>query len=192
MGGCIAMSGLNVNCDDIKKIGGVQGDFWALNLKNDLGEKLQYTEDPTGKIITDIIVQSGSQAYLVEGEKYAHSWGHNRVKTELAKHYAQVVAIRQLAGNEDFLVWFDEFFTASGLVFIFETNEKRFVVLGQNNGLTGIEGDSFDSGTAADSDVTTTIDFTGEEVESPFKYFDTGGGYQANRDFLMGLLTPAP
>ena len=41
MGGCLAMSDLNISCDDIKKIGGVQGDGYILNLKDANGDKLQ-------------------------------------------------------------------------------------------------------------------------------------------------------
>lgn len=190
-GGCIAMSDFNVECSDILKIGGVQGDGYVLNLKDANGDILQYTEDATGKTITDIAMQSGARAYKFAGEKYAHSWGHSLVKSELTKYFAQTAIIREIMGSAEDLVWFTEMATASALVLIFETNDQKFVVVGQYNGMTATEGDSFNSGNTSDADVTTSLNFSGEEVSAPYKYLDVGG-YVATKAFLQGLLTAQP
>ena len=81
--------------------------------------------------------------------------------------------------------------TATNLVAILETTDQKFVLLGQFNGLTAAEGDSFDSGQEPGSDVQTTVALTGEEVTSAYKYIDTGNGYADTLTYIIGLETPA-
>ena len=57
--------------------------------------------------------------------------------------------------------------------------------------MKAIEGDLFDSGAEASSDVGTTVSLQGEEKDAPYKlFFDTD--YATTLAALIALETPAP
>tara|TARA_R110002012_G_scaffold316642_2_gene531831 strand:+ start:898 stop:1464 length:567 start_codon:yes stop_codon:yes gene_type:complete len=175
-------------CETPKKVGGIRGGLWLLNLEDSNGVPLAYTE--SGNVISDITVQSGLAAYKVDGEKYAHNWTYAFSKPAINKFYTQTLNVKTIIDGEADLTWLDEMLMATNLVAIIETNDQQFIVLGQKNGLTSIEGDLFDSGNAQDADVSTTAPLQGEEVEAPYKYLSTGG-YDSTKTYIIGLETPA-
>ena len=177
-------------CETPKKIGGIRGGLWLLNLEDSNGVALDYTE--ANNTISAITVQSGLAAYKVEGEKYAHNWTYSFTKPAINKFYTQGLNIKTIIDGEADLTWLDEMLMATNLVAIIETSDQKFIVLGQKSGLTSIEGDLFDSGNAQDADVSTTAPLQGEEVEAPFKYLDIGTGYTDTKNYIISLETPAP
>lgn len=176
-------------CETPKKIGGIRGGLWLLNLEDSNGQKLVYTE--TANTISAITVQSGLAAYKVDGEKYAHNWTYALSKPAINKFYTQTLNVKTIIDGDVDLTWLDQMLMATNLVAIIETNDEKFIVLGQKNGLTSVEGDLFDSGNAQDADVSTTAPLQGEEVDAPFKYMDVGTGYEDTKTYLIGLETPA-
>ena len=189
MSGCLLAVSKDKTCDTVKKIGGISGRLWLLNLNSADGTPLTYTE--AGKTISAITVQSGEAAYPVNGEKYSHDWAHSLAKPATNKFYTQVLNIRTIIDGETDLEWLDQTLMATNLVAILETNDQKFVVLGQYNGLTAIESDSYSSGQEAASDQTTTASLQGEEVRAPFKYLDVGTGYADTLTYIISLETPA-
>ena len=190
MSGCLIAVSKDKTCDTTKKIGGISGRLWLLNLEDSTGQKLTYTE--TGKTISEITVQSGLAAYPVDGEKYSHNWTYGLAKPGSSnKYYTQSLNVRTVIDGDEDLQWLDEIMTATNLVAILETTDQKFVLLGQFNGLTASEGDSFDSGQEPGSDVQTTVALTGEEVTSAYKYIDSGSGYADTLTYIIGLETPA-
>ena len=57
MAGCLVSAGYARTCETIKKIGGLEGRVWVLNLYDAAGVKLEYTETAEN-IINAITVQS--------------------------------------------------------------------------------------------------------------------------------------
>ena len=190
MSGCLIAVSKDKTCDTTKKIGGISGRLWLLNLADSTGQKLAYTE--SDKTISEITVQSGLAAYPVDGEKYSHNWTYGVAKPGSSnKYYSQSLNIRTIIDGDLDLQWFDGVVMATNLVAILETTDQRFIVLGQFNGLTHPENESFDSGQEPGSDVQTTVALTGEEVTSPYKYLDVGTGYADTLTYIIGLETQA-
>lgn len=189
MSGCLLSVSKSKTCDTTKKIGGISGRMWLLNLNAANGEPLTYTE--TGKTISAVTVQTGLAAYPVDGEKYSHNWTYSVAKPGINKFYSQALNIRTIIDGDADLQWLDEVLMSTNLVAILETNDQKFVVLGQYNGLTASESDAYDSGQEAASDQATTAALTGEEVGAPYKYLDVGTGYADTLTYIIGLETPA-
>lgn len=188
MTGCLISVSKSKTCDTTKKIGGISGRLWLLNLNAADGTPLAYTE--TGKTISAITVPTGEAAYPVQGEKYSHNWTYSVAKPGINKFYTQALNIRTIIDGDADLQWLDEMLMATNLVAILETNDQQFVVLGQYNGLTASESDAYDSGQEAASDQATTGALVGEEVTAPYKYLSTGD-YASTLTYIIGLETPA-
>lgn len=189
LAGCLLSASKNKTCDTTKKIGGISGKLWLLNLEDANGVRLQYTE--ASDTISAITVQAGgSAAFYVDGEKYSHDWGYSLSKPAINKYFGQTLNIRTIIDNASDLSWLTEVMTATNLVAIVETNDQKFVLLGQYNGLTAADGEAFNSGQEAASDASTVVNLTGEETEAVYKYVDVGTGYADTLAYIVGLETP--
>ena len=127
MGGCLIAVPKSKTCETTKKIGGIQGRLWLLNLKDSTGAPLVYTE--SSNTISAITVQSGLAAYPVEGEKYSHNYTYSLTKPATNKFYTQGLNVRTIIDTGADLTWLDETMMASNLVAIIETNDQKFTVL---------------------------------------------------------------
>ena len=188
MAGCLMDSGYSRTCETIKKIGGLKGRVWALNLFSADGTRLIYTE--TGNTISAITVQSGQAAYAIDSNKFSHNFTPSVKKPGSNKFYGQNFNLRAITDDADDLTWSDNLIMSDSVVFIVEDMNKRFIILGQNNGLECQEGDLGTFGQEAESDMTETYNFTGEEVDNKYKFIDVGTGYDDTLAYLIGLETP--
>ncbi len=186
MSGCTISVSKSKTCDTIKKIGGISGKLWLFNLETSNG-RVAYTE--ASNVISAITLGAGDLAYEVDGEKYSHDWGYGLTKPATNKFFSQTLNIRTIIDDENDLAWLNQIFTATNLVAIVETNDQKFIVLGQKNGLVASDGDAFSSGQEASSDVSTTVSLMGEEIEAPYKYLDVGTGYADTLTYIEGLTT---
>ena len=182
-------SGYSRTCETIKKIGGLEGRVWALNLIDGSGVKLQYNET-VPNVIDAITVQTGSQAYVIDSTKFSHDFMASVKKPGANKFYGQAFNLRAITDTGSDLTWSDGIVMADSVVFIIEDLNQRFVLLGQNNGMEVSEGDMGGFGQEAESDVTETYAFLGNEKSNKFKFVDVGG-YEATLTYLIGLETPA-
>ena len=189
MGSCLMSSGKSRTCETRKKIGGLKGRVWALNLTDATGAKLEYTE--VGNVVSAITVQSGLAAYPIDSGKFSHDFTPSVKKPGMNKFYGQAFNLRAITDDATDLTWSDNMIMSDSVVFIVEDMNKRFMLLGQNNGLECQEGDLGTIGQEAESDVTETYAFTGEEVENKYKFVDVGTGYEDTLTYLIGLETPA-
>ena len=153
MSGCLMSSGYSRTCETIKKIGGLEGRVWALNLIDGAGAKLGYTET-VPNIIDAITVQTGSQAYAIDSTKFAHDFIASVKKPGANKFYGQALTLRAITDDATDLTFSDGLVMADKLVFVIEDMNKRFILLGQNNGMEAIEGDLGGFGQEAESDIT--------------------------------------
>ena len=189
MSSCLMSSGYSRTCETIKKIGGLEGRVWALNLIDGSGVKLQYTETAPN-VVDAITVQTGSQAYAIDSTKFSHDFIASVKKPGANKFYGQAFNLRAITDTAADLTWSDGMVMADRVVFIIEDLNKRFIILGQNNGMEAIEGDLGGFGQEAESDVTETYAFAGNEKDNKYKFVDVGG-YDATLAYLVGLETPA-
>lgn len=189
MSGCLMSSGYSRTCETIKKIGGLEGRVWALNLIDGSGAKLVYTET-VPNVIDAITVQTGSQAYAIDSTKFSHDLVTSVKKPGANKFYGQAFNLRAITDTADDLTWSDGMIMADRVVFVVEDLNQRFVILGQNNGMEVSEGDLGGFGQEAESDVTETYAFLGNEKDNKYKFVDVGG-YEATLAYLVGLETPA-
>ena len=189
MSGCLIANSKTKTCETASKIGGVNGRLWLYNLKDSDGQKVTYTEVAGSNVISDISFTTGEGLFPVEGEKYAHNFTYALAMPGVNKYYTQVGNIKTIVDTAEDITWLNEVCKASDLGIIYEDNNQRFIVLGQNNGLKAIEGDLFDSGTEAATDVGTTVSLQGEEKDAPYKlFFDTD--YDTTLSALVALEAP--
>ena len=189
MASCLMAAGKSRTCETRKKIGGLKGRVWALNLTDSTGAKLGYTE--ALNVVSAITVQSGLAAYPIDSGKFAHDFTPSVKKPGMNKFYGQAFNLRAITDDATDLTWSDNMIMSDSVVFIVEDMNKRFILLGQNNGLECQEGDLGTIGQEAESDVTETYAFTGEEVDNKYKFIDVGTGYEDTLTYLIGLETPA-
>ena len=177
-------------CATIKKIGGLKGRVWALNLVSADGTKLSYTE--AANVVSAITIQSGEKAYKIDSTKFSHDFTPSIKKPASNKFYGQNFNLRAITDDATDLTWSDNIIMSDAVVFIVEDMNKRFILLGQNNGLEAQEGDLGTFGQEAESDMTETYNFVGEETENKYKFIDVGTGYDDTLEYLIMLETAVP
>ena len=186
---CLLTSGYAASCSTKKKKNGLKGDVYLFNLFDANGVKLAFTE--TGFTVSDITVQSGSQAYKLAGNKLMHTYGSSAVvPTQGNQYYMQNLVLKLIEDTDTDLQFVDELVRSEGLVAVIETYNSKFIVLGQENGLKSVEGDMFAYDVDPSADVSTAIALSSEEDYSKKYFFDTD--YATTKAKLEGYLTPAP
>ncbi len=181
MAGCGIDSGLSVNCDDLKKTGGVNKKAYIFNI-DDL---VSYTFDADG-CIEAISFDSYTGLYEFDSRKNAHSGGYTPViGGEGGNKFFQHDVQLKLFSSDclDDQVIGDLLVASVGI--ILETNNKEFKLYGATNGMDQTGG-SQNSGQAAASDISDTLIFQGEESELPKRVLDTD--YQTTKAYLESLV----
>lgn len=171
MSGCLLANIKTRDCSTTSKIGGLKGRLWLYNIVGDTGVKVAYTE--TGNTISDITFAGTDGLYPVDGEKFSHNFTYSGQKPGINKYYMQGGTIKTVVSTDEEIEWLDEVYKASDLGVIYENLNKEFILLGKENGLKAQEGDMFDSGLEAASEIGTTITMSGEE-NKPFQLFSAG------------------
>jgi hypothetical protein len=174
MSGCLLNNIKTKDCETTSKIGGLKGRLYLFNITDENGVKVSYTE--TGNTISDITfggVTSTPGLYRVDGEKFAHNFTYSGAMPGINKYYTQGGTIKTVVATDTDIEWLDEVFKATELGVIYENLNGDFILLGQQNGLKAQEGDMFDSGLEAASEIGSTVTMAGEE-NKPFKLFSAG------------------
>ena len=171
MSGCLLTNIKTRDCSTTSKIGGLKGRLYLYNIVGSDGAKVVYTE--TGNTISDITFTGSDGLYKVDGEKFAHNFTYSGAMPGINKYYTQGGTIKTVVSTDDEIEWLDELFKDSDLGVIYENLNKEFILLGKENGLKAQEGDMFDSGLEAASEIGTTVTMSGEE-NKPFQLFSAG------------------
>lgn len=186
--GCLLTSDYTASCSTKKKKNGLKGDVYLLNLVDANGVRLAYTE--TGFTVSDITVQSGSQAYKLTGSQLMHTYGSSvSVPTQGNQFYMQNLVLKLIDDTDADLAFIDEVVRSTGLVAVIETYNSQFIILGMENGLRAVEGDMFALDVDPAADVSTSIALSSYEDYSKKLFFDTD--YATTKAKLEGYLTPA-
>jgi hypothetical protein len=160
MADCGILNGVGINCDDLKKIGGVKKTVFVGNI-SDLTTAL-YTIDVDG-YVTAINFAVYAGLYAFTGRKASHSFGSEGTKQSPGGNsfWTQTANIKLFPGTPTDDQTIEDLFVAETFA-VFEDNNQQFYLLGAFNGLDGTT-DTFNTGQEAASDIGNTIVLTGEE-----------------------------
>lgn len=165
---CLITSGISVNCDQLRNVGGLFADLYVANLS----DILSYTTDVNG-FVTDIVFSTYGGLYKFEGKKGSHSAGYEIQNGGAGTNtfFSHTVSAK-LFGDDPTDNEVIQDLVVSDVVMIARTRNNEYKIYGAENGLTLTEG-SQNSGQEEASDTTDTLTFTGAEKNMPLYFFDT-------------------
>lgn len=188
---CNISGNLDVNCDDLRLVGGVNKKAYLFNL-GDLASTGEYNTDSTG-YITQINFQAYKGLYTFESRKNAHSGGYTpQIQTPGGNKFFQHDVILKVfpdtPGEDQTL----ENTLVANLGIILESNNKEFFLYGKENGMDQTEG-SQNTGQEFASDVGYSMTFAGSEQNLPKRILVQSTGdaevdYQATKNYLQSLV----
>jgi len=167
MANCKISGGIDLTCDDKRRLGGLNTRFWVF----DPASVDSYTEDVDG-YIEAITFDSYGGTYTFDSPDNSCSAGYEIVVAEGGnKFFNHTVAIKLIATTpEDDSVIEDMAVAKMGV--IVETQNQEFLIYGANNGLKSTEGTQ-NSGAEDASDTTDSITLSGGEKLKPKRFFVT-------------------
>jgi len=178
---CGISAGVDVNCDDLRKPGGLFREAWAFNL-SDLRNPLPVT---TASYITDLPLTTYVGLYKFAGTKYSHEANWTEQTSEGGnKSYAQVVTLRLFNSNPTDDASIEDLGVAE-VVIIARTNAGEFLIYGAENGLTA-DGSTGGSGRQATDATTSSIVLNGVERYLP-KRLLIGGSASTTLSYLNAM-----
>lgn len=183
MAGCLIESGIDINCEDLRRVGGVNKTFYAYNL-DDLATP-EYTFDMNG-YITAINFNTYAGLYEFTGKKKSHSAGYTIQSQAGANTYFQHDATVKLFPDTPMDDQVIEDLIVSDVGVIVETNNEEFFLYGGTNGMEVTEGTQ-NSGSESASDVSDSLTFTGEEPRKPFRIL-VNDSYDDTKAYLESLV----
>lgn len=167
MANCRVTSGIGAECDDLRRVGGVNKRFFLFNTSD-----TSYTVDGSGYVNSLAFSSVYGGLYEFEGKKKSHSGGYTLVTQAGGNTFFQhdvIVKLISTTPADDEVI---EELAVANVGIILETNNKEFVVYGADNGLDMTAGTQ-NSGQEAASDITDTLTFTGEERKKPRRFLVT-------------------
>lgn len=159
---CRIGSGVDVNCDDLRKPGGLFREAWVFNL-SDLSAPLAVA---TADYITNLPLTTYQTLYKFASTKYAHeaTWTE-QTGDGGNKSYQQSVTLRLFNSNPTDDAAIEDLGVAEVGVIV-RTNAGEFLIYGAENGLTS-DGSSGGSGRQATDPTTSSIVLVGTERYLP-------------------------
>lgn len=175
---CGISAGVDVNCDDLRKPGGLSREVWVFNL-GDLNAPLAVTSE---NYITDLPLTTYAGLYKFASTKYAHeaTWTE-QTGDGGNKSYQQSVTLRIFNSNPTDDAAIEDLGVAEVGVIV-KTNAGEFLIYGAENGLTS-DGSTGGSGRQATDPTTSQIVLVGTERFLP-KRLLIGGSTTATLAYL--------
>lgn len=165
---CAITSGIGIDCDGLKRVGGVGKKAWIFNL-DDLDS---YTTGSDG-CINQLNFKAYKGLFEFASRKQAHSGGYVPVIGGEGgnKFFQHDVQLKLFSDDctEDQVI---EDLLVADIGIILETNNEEFKLFGGFNGMEQTGG-SQNTGQAAASDISDTLIFQGEEQDLPKRVLDT-------------------
>lgn len=182
MADCLVTNGIGINCDDLRRVGGVDKDFYLAN-----HDELVNVGYDSSNYINDINFTAYKGLYKFKSRKQAHSGGYTpQVSGPGGNKYFQHDVTAKLypaTPDEDAIL---EALLVGTVVIILETNNDEFILYGLKKGMDQTEGVQ-NSGTEDNSDVGYNLTFAGAEKEIPKRVL-VGGTAEATRNYLETLV----
>jgi hypothetical protein len=161
---CRVTGSITAECDDLRRVGGVNKRFWVGNTSD-----LTYTSDGSDYVNGLSFGSVYGGLYEFEGKKKSHSGGWTLVKqvggNTFFQHDAVVKLISTTPADDEVI----EELSVADVFIILETNNNEFIIYGIDNGLDMTAG-SQNSGAESASDITDTLTFQGEERRKPRRF----------------------
>lgn len=178
---CGVTSGITINCDALKKVGGVNKRIWVFNLSDLQDDK--YTINNDG-YVTALNFDTYGGLYKIVSDKFSHSGGYSaQVQSGGNTYFQHQVTIKAFPDTpiEDQMI---EDLSVADVGAIIETNNEEFLLYGAYIGLRLSAGEQ-NSGTEFGSDITDQITLQGGEKSKPLRIFNTD--YATTKAYLEGL-----
>lgn len=179
---CGISAGIGINCDDLRKPGGLGRSVWLIN-KADLRNQLPVT---SSSYITDIPLTTYQTAYKFEGAKFSHeaTWAE-QTGDGGNKSYSNTVTLRVINSNptDDAVL---ESLSVAEVIAIVQTNAGEFLIYGAENGLSSSDGTTGGAGRQSTDTTATTVVLTGVERYLP-KRLLIGGSAQNTQNYLDAI-----
>lgn len=155
---CLITAGIDVNCDDLRKPGGLYREAWVFNL-SELSAPLAVTLE---SYITNLPLITYRGLYKFAGTKYSHEATWTEQTSDGGnKSYQQSVTLRLFNSNPTHDAAIEDLGVAEVGV-ITRTNAGEFLIWGAENGLTS-DGSTGGSGRQATDATTSSIVLVGTE-----------------------------
>ncbi len=175
---CRITAGIDVNCDNLRKPGGLSREVWGFNL-GDLTSPLPVD---LASYITNIPLSTYRSLYKFSGTKYSAEYTWTEQTSDGGnKSYLISLTLRLFNSNptDDAVI---EDLGVGETVFIVKTNAGEYLVLGAENGLAS-DGSTGGSGRQSTDSSTSQIVLTGTERFLP-KRLLIGGTATATQVYL--------
>jgi hypothetical protein len=165
---CGITSGIDITCDELRKVGGVNKNAYVTNL-SDIDS---YTIDGSG-YITAITFATYKGLYKFESKKQAHSGGYASQSQDPGgnKFYQHDVILKMFSSTPSDDQVLEDLLVADSVI-ILETNNKEFKLYGKENGMD-VNPQTQNSGQATASDIADSITLIGAEPDMPKRILDT-------------------
>lgn len=166
---CAIGSGIDVNCDDLRKPGGLSREAWGFNL-SDLTAPLPVD---LAQYVTDLPLVTYAGLYKFAGTKYSHEFTWTEQTADGGnKSYQQSLTLRLFNSNPTDDASIEDLGVAD-TVFVVKTNAGEFLILGAENGLTS-DGSTGGAGRQAIDSTTSQIVLIGTERFLPKRFLVAG------------------
>jgi len=183
MANCKITADIDLTCDDLRRLGGLNNEFWIYSPSDVSG----FTEGVSG-YIEALTFETGTNSYTFESPDNSCSAGWEAVSAEGGnKFFNHTVAIKLISTTPTDDAVIEEMLVAK-MVVIVETQNQEFLIYGINNGLKTTEGTQ-NSGAEDASDTTDSLTLTGGDKLKPKRFFVTD--YATTKALLVGYETPA-
>lgn len=179
---CGITSGIAINCEDLRAVGGVNKRAFIFNL-DDLADA-KYTEN--GGDITALNFETYKGMYEFTSKKKSHSGGYSVANPDAGsnKFFTHSVTVKLFpdTSSEDIVI---EDLIVGNFGLILEDNNENFFLYGALNGMEVTEGTQ-NTGQDTNSDISDNLTFTGEEKKKPRRIIVTD--YATTKSYLEGLV----
>lgn len=175
---CRITSGIDVNCDSLRKPGGLSREVWSFNL-SDLTAPLPVE---LAQYVTNLPLATYQGLYKFSGTKYSHEFTWTEQKGDGGNvSYIQSLTLRLFNSTptDDATI---EDLAVSDTVHIVKTNAGEFLILGAENGLSS-DGSTGGAGRQSVDATTSQIVLVGTERFLP-KRLLIGGSATATLAYL--------
>lgn len=170
---CRIVEGIDINCDDLRKPGGLYREAWVFN-QTDLVSPLNVSAET---YVTNLPLVTYRGLYKFAGSKYSHEATWTEQTSDGGnKSYQQSVTLRVFNNTPEADSAIEDLGVAEVGVIV-RTNAGEFLIYGAENGLTS-DGSSGGSGRTATDATTSSIVLVGTERFLPKRLLI--GGSAAN------------
>lgn len=132
---CGITSGIGINCDALKRVGGLNKRVWLGNIASLATPIVGLTDG----FVTNIPLTTYNTLYSFQGPKFAHAFELNEQRGDEGNvqwEHKLMLKLQNTSPTDDAVL---EDLTVSEVFAIVQTNNLEFLILGAQNGLTATE-----------------------------------------------------